>query len=102
MIDRELQKKTFTGIVGINTQDIALQEAMGPIVDRTKEYLVSSDRAIVTMRRQLIDAMRAVEAGGDPPALNSAMTGKVRGHDGLVPDGQDWRQALSHQSSAFW
>jgi len=102
MIDRELQKRTFTGIVGINTQDIALQEGMGPIVDRSKEYLVSSDRPIVTMRRQLLAATQAVERGEDPPALQSATVKNVRGHDGLVPVGQDWQSALAHQSGAFW
>ncbi|MBX9757164.1 MAG: aromatic ring-hydroxylating dioxygenase subunit alpha [Beijerinckiaceae bacterium] len=101
-IDRELQKKTYTGIIGINTQDIALQEGMGPIVDRSKEYLVSSDRAIVTMRRMLLDAMTSVENGDDPPALKSESIGKVRGHDGLVPADEDWRTALAHQAEAFW
>ena len=32
LIDRQMQKtQTYTGIVGINTQDFALQEGMGPI-----------------------------------------------------------------------
>ena len=58
MIDRQLQKtKTFTGIVGVNTQDFALQEGMGPIVDRSREHLGTSDRAIVTMRRLLLEAV---------------------------------------------
>jgi hypothetical protein len=36
LIDRELQRTTtYTGIKGINTQDYALQEGMGPICDRT-------------------------------------------------------------------
>jgi len=34
MIDRQVQKnETFTGIDGINTQDRAVQEGMGPIVE---------------------------------------------------------------------
>src|SRR5581483_8735384 len=33
MIDRERQKSgNFTGIEGVNTQDVAIQEGMGPIV----------------------------------------------------------------------
>ena len=36
MIDRQVQKtRTFTGIVGTNTQDRAVQESMGRIVDRS-------------------------------------------------------------------
>ncbi|MEY4879615.1 MAG: hypothetical protein RJB62_1084, partial [Pseudomonadota bacterium] len=35
LIDRQMQKtQNFTGIVGVNTQDFALQEGMGPICDR--------------------------------------------------------------------
>jgi len=38
MVDRQMQKtQNFTGIVGVNTQDFALQEGMGPICDRSKE-----------------------------------------------------------------
>ena len=37
-IDRQMQKtKNYTGIMGINTQDFALQEGMGPITDRSQE-----------------------------------------------------------------
>ncbi len=46
-IDRQTQKtKTFTGIKGINTQDFALQEGMGPITDRSQEHLGTSDKAM--------------------------------------------------------
>ena len=35
LIDREVQKtKSYSGIEGINTQDHAVQESMGPIIDR--------------------------------------------------------------------
>jgi len=35
LIDRELQRtQTFTGITGLNTQDRAVQESMGPVFDR--------------------------------------------------------------------
>src|SRR5438445_6079103 len=45
LIDREAQKRgeTFSGVRGIAQQDASLQESMGPIVDREKERLVSSD-----------------------------------------------------------
>jgi len=31
--------RSYTGIDGINQQDRALQESMGPIVDRSREHL---------------------------------------------------------------
>jgi nitrite reductase/ring-hydroxylating ferredoxin subunit len=69
-IDRALQKKTsFTGIKGVNTQDMALQEGMGAITDRAREYLGTSDRAIVVMRKLLLEAASAVERGETPPGL---------------------------------
>jgi hypothetical protein len=102
MIDRELQKRTFTGITGIGTQDIALQEGMGPIVDRSKELLVGSDAAIVAMRRMLLEATRAVERGEDPPGVNPESTRHVRGHDSVIPIGVDWRQALAGDLAAKW
>jgi len=102
MIDRELQKTTYTGITGIATQDIALQEGMGPIVDRSKELLVGSDAAIVAMRRMLLAATRAVERGEDPPGIDPATTRSVRGHDSVIPIGADWRQTLAGELAARW
>src|ERR1044071_3645921 len=47
LIDRRVQKtETYTGIEGITTQDHAIQESMGPIVDRSPERLGSTDKAI--------------------------------------------------------
>jgi len=82
LIDRELQKtRTFTGISGINTQDVAVQEGMGPIVDRSQEHLGSTDRAIVAMRRQLLEAIRTVEAGGMPKGSDPATYRGMRAVD---------------------
>ena len=40
LLDRQVQKtESFTGIDGINTQDRAIQESMGAIVDRSREHL---------------------------------------------------------------
>jgi phthalate 4,5-dioxygenase oxygenase subunit len=82
MIDREAQRhRTFTGISGINTQDVAIQEGMGPIVDRSEEHLGSTDRAIVTLRRLLLEATRAVAAGESPRGTNPAVYRQVRAVD---------------------
>src|SRR5262245_39749427 len=43
LIDRQRQRtESFSGIEGINTQDHAVQESMGRIVDRTQEHLGTS------------------------------------------------------------
>jgi phthalate 4,5-dioxygenase oxygenase subunit len=82
LINRDVQAETsFTGISGINTQDVAVQEGMGPIVDRSEEHLGSTDRAIVQMRRLLLEATRTVEAGGKPRGVDSAAYRNVRAVD---------------------
>jgi nitrite reductase/ring-hydroxylating ferredoxin subunit len=82
MIDRRTQKtRTFTGIDGVNTQDVAVQEGMGPIVDRSREHLGSTDRAIVVMRRLLLDACRTVEAGGTPKGVDPSSYRNLRAVD---------------------
>lgn len=68
LIDRQLQKTiSFTGIHGIRAQDAMVAESAGPIVDRTREHLGSSDRAVVAMRRALLDAATALDSRGEPP-----------------------------------
>ena len=106
MIDRKVQKtQTYTGIKGLNTQDFALQEAMGGadrIVDRSREYLGTADKAIIEMRKLMIEATREVEAGRSPRGTDPSACSKVRPFDGFVADGQDWRTALSGELNAKW
>ena len=94
MIDREAQRtETFTGIVGINTQDRAAQEMMGPIVDRTREHLGPADRAIIAARKLLEEAVRSVQDGGDPPGVAPTYYG-LRAAETTLPAGADWRADL--------
>ena len=52
-------------------QDCSLQESMGPIVDRTKENLVSTDNGIIMARHRLMRAAKAlVEKGVTPPGVD--------------------------------
>jgi phenylpropionate dioxygenase-like ring-hydroxylating dioxygenase large terminal subunit len=103
LIDRQRQKSTsFTGIVGVNTQDIALQEGMGSIVDRSLEHLGTSDRAIIAARQLLLDACDAVERGEDPPGIDPAAYRNVRPYDDLVPRDKTWQEAFEHELTAKW
>ncbi|HEX7231630.1 MAG TPA: Rieske 2Fe-2S domain-containing protein [Candidatus Binatia bacterium] len=102
-IDRQLQKtKTFTGINGVQTQDVAIQEGMGTIPDRSKEFLVASDKAIIAMRRMMLEATYAVERGEEPPGLDPASYRTVRPHDSVIPANVDWREALREELVAKW
>jgi phenylpropionate dioxygenase-like ring-hydroxylating dioxygenase large terminal subunit len=97
-IDRELQRtKTFTGITGVNTQDMALQEGMGRIVDRSKEHLGTSDRAIIVMRQLLLEAMVDLEAGRSIRGTDPHSYSRVRAVDLVIPPAPDWREALKDE-----
>jgi phenylpropionate dioxygenase-like ring-hydroxylating dioxygenase large terminal subunit len=103
LIDRQMQKtQNFTGIVGINTQDFALQEGMGPICDRSKEFLGTSDKAIVAMRRLLLEALDMVQNGGKPRGVDPVSYRSVRPHDRIVPPGHDWKTIFDKELTAKW
>lgn len=75
MMDRESQRRgeAFSGIRGIAMQDASLQESMGPIVDRTKERLVSADAGIIKARQKLRKAAVALrDEGVVPPGVDAA------------------------------
>jgi hypothetical protein len=96
LIDRLAQKtQTFTGIEGINTQDHAVQESMGPVVDRSQEHLGPSDLAIIKMRRLLIDSIKVLKKGEDPPGLQSRYS-KIRPIEKILFDGFSWREDMKH------
>jgi hypothetical protein len=84
-MDREVQRTdTFTGIEGINQQDRAVQESMGPIVPRWQEHLGQTDRAIITARKMLLRAIDIVEDGGDPPGADDSYYG-LRAIEEVLP-----------------
>lgn len=92
LIDREMQRtKTFTGIQGVNTQDLALQETMGAIVDRSNEHLGTADAAIIVARQLLLKATRDVEAGLPPSGANPNSYRNYRGVDRIIAKTESWR-----------
>jgi len=85
--------ESFTGILGIPNQDIAMWESMGPIADRSQERLGASDIAIVQFRRLMIDAARAFTQEGKvigqiAPRLPQA---NLRSYQGVVEKTVPWR-----------
>jgi phthalate 4,5-dioxygenase oxygenase subunit len=64
---REQRTQTFTGMgFDINVHDQFACESMGPIQDRTREHLASTDKGIALYRRLLIDAIRKNAVGERP------------------------------------
>jgi len=92
LIDRQLQKtETMTGIYGVNTQDFAVQEGMGPINDRTKEHVGTTDRAIIMLRKVLLDSLNAMEKGEPLKAVDPASYRHLRAVDRTIPKGTEWK-----------
>jgi phenylpropionate dioxygenase-like ring-hydroxylating dioxygenase large terminal subunit len=69
LIDRDLQRsrRSYTGIRGIREEDLAVQESMGPVCDRTTEHLGSADLAVIAMRRRMLEAVHALAERGEVP-----------------------------------
>jgi phthalate 4,5-dioxygenase oxygenase subunit len=89
--DRALMKKgDWTGIKGFSNQDMACQESMGPIVDRTQEHLGTSDKAIIRFRKRMIDASRAYAADGSLVGAGVDYS-KVRSEQLVVPIERPWQ-----------
>ena len=85
LIDREAQRtRSLTGIKGIAMQDAAVQESQGPIYDRTAEHLGTSDAAIIAARRRLLEAVRDLQQGREPPGLDPASQ-RVRSASLVLP-----------------
>jgi phthalate 4,5-dioxygenase oxygenase subunit len=71
MIDREMQRSyNFSGMVTNRVQDAAVTESMGPIYDRSREHLGTSDMAIIFMRRYLLRLARQLQDGIEPRVLS--------------------------------
>jgi hypothetical protein len=69
LIDRDMQRtQNFTGIPVIRTQDTAMTESMGGIVDRSQEHLGTTDVAVIAARRRLLNMARDLAAGIEPGA----------------------------------
>jgi phthalate 4,5-dioxygenase len=95
LMDRAAQKagRTYSGIEGFAMQDASLQESMGPIVDRTKETLVSTDSGIIMARQRLLRALKAFSEEGMTPPGVSLEHQRVRSAAVLLPPDQPFKDA---------
>lgn len=92
-LDRERQKNVnFSGLENVTPiQDAAMQESMGPIVDRTREHLGASDAAIVWMRRRLMNAARLFQNDRhSPPGAGQPELYHKHGDQMLLAENESW------------
>ncbi len=82
----------FTGITGFPNQDIAMWVTMGPLADRSKEWLGTSDLAVVHFRRIMLDALKKFEQTGDVIGVGDArVPPDVHAFQAMIPKTIDWR-----------
>lgn len=94
LIDREMQRsENFSGIVGVNTQDRAVQELQGRIADRTKEHLGPAEKAMIAARQLLLNAVKVVQAGENPLGADMSYY-RARSATKIIPAGVAWQEAL--------
>lgn len=108
----EQRSRTYLGMgeEDINVHDQWAVESMGAIQDRTREHLGTSDKVIMANRRMLLQAIEAVQAGGQAPGVaDPASAAQVEGPhtvDGIAPAGAwgTWWQerALAKRAGAPW
>jgi phenylpropionate dioxygenase-like ring-hydroxylating dioxygenase large terminal subunit len=91
--DREAQRtrQSFSGIPGIRQQDMAVTESMGPIYNRSREHLGTSDAMIIRARRKWIAAARALRDNGVvPPGVDNPEMYIERSGEVILPRSVDW------------
>jgi len=79
-IDRQKQRtESFTGIRGVRTQDVAVQEDQwGPVTKRYKEHLGTTDLAVIALRRHLLKRAMDLQKGIEPPEAHNGAAYRVR------------------------
>jgi phenylpropionate dioxygenase-like ring-hydroxylating dioxygenase large terminal subunit len=96
LIDRENQRNmvSYTGIRGIRQQDMAMTESMGPIMNRSREHLGTTDALIIRTRRKLLACARALaENGVAPPGVDQPEVYHQRSGGIILPRSVDWWEA---------
>jgi len=77
----EQRTQTYTGMgLDINVHDQWAVESPGPIFDRTREHLGTTDKGIIALRKNLLRGMKGLADGAPPPyQLSSENAGQFTG-----------------------
>ena len=97
--DREKMKQNWTGLRGVEVEDASIALSQGPLYDRSKEHLVPADRAVMRVRRVLIDSVRRNMDGGDPVGVGLDLS-HVGACDADLPDGKAWQDLMPQHRRA--
>jgi nitrite reductase/ring-hydroxylating ferredoxin subunit len=91
--DRDMVKAgKWSGFKVLRHEDYAVAVAQGAIAARDKEFLASSDIAIVRARRALMNAAKKADSEKGPEFNTAIEWGKVRSFAETIPADADWKQ----------
>ena len=95
--DRQMMRtRNMSGIEGVVTQDHAVTESQGRILDRTRENLAASDIAVVTWRRQMIREARALAESKQKPEVfrENVDWGRIKAATVAFPNTKTWKEVV--------
>ncbi|MBV9544822.1 MAG: aromatic ring-hydroxylating dioxygenase subunit alpha, partial [Chloroflexi bacterium] len=79
----------WSGVVGVNPQDFAVAESMGPILNRSREHLGATDVAVIRFRQRMLEAARTQS----PPGLDAKIAyDRLASEELLIPIAQPWEE----------
>lgn len=88
---RDRMKMNWTGLRGLEQEDAIISLSMGPVFDRSKEHLVAADRAVMRLRRRILENIRRVEDGEQPLGVRLPDLTRLLATDMTVPVGTRWQ-----------
>jgi len=98
-----MKKESYSGIgFNFDVHDLCVIEGAGPIQDRTKEHLASTDMPIVLARKVRIKAIRDLQEGREPrnvirdPKLNQFRIVSARE---VVSNTKPWKEYVKEQEA---
>ena len=94
--------KTYTGMgEDINVHDQWAVESQGPIQDRTREHLGTTDKGIIAYRRMLVKAIESTQAGeGAPMVIGQEQASAMSGPPSI--DGVNEKAGEGVGPEAYW
>ena len=97
-MDWEIHKTRKFGIPTVGLEDVAVQESMGRIVDRTLENLCQGDAPMVAARKMLVRAAVELRDHGTlPPGVHNPAPYQVRGLQTALPKAMNWVEGVKEQ-----
>jgi phenylpropionate dioxygenase-like ring-hydroxylating dioxygenase large terminal subunit len=98
--DRErMKRENFSGIPGAAIQDRAVQESMGPLYDRTREHLGTSDKAVIFYRRLLLKTLQDMDEGKPLPGQDPSLDYAQRTGSFNMPTNIPWQKVAELQEA---